>query len=141
MQARAVQTALLAFQPLTSDCKVPIVAHQYITEQSGLKQCNKRRNMDEIKQDFPTVDFSDPSLGGQVDPLWKPETQESARAMSQRGYEFLLWLRHRPEKEIAMVTHCQFVYTLLNTVVKTQDSSLQAWFNVGSLRSIVLDYQ
>eukprot|EP00457_Paulinella_chromatophora_P005553 gb/GEZN01005570.1/.p1 GENE.gb/GEZN01005570.1/~~gb/GEZN01005570.1/.p1 ORF type:complete len:492 (-),score=57.27 gb/GEZN01005570.1/:242-1717(-) len=138
--ARAVQTALLAFQPQLEQ-GVPIVGHQSITEQSGLKACNKRRPLKEIAQEFPMVDWSDHSMTrSEQDPLWVETNQETARSMSDRGYEFLLWLRARPESEAALVAHCQFLFTLLNTAMTSKHPELQAWFSNGSLRSVVLEF-
>eukprot|EP00808_Paulinella_micropora_P012259 g7053.t1 len=130
--SRAVQTAQLAFSPLLQAKKAPaLVAHQLLTEQSGVEACNRRRPLSELRQDFPTVDWSQLSNAGEDDPYWTAEHFESGQSMSDRVYGFLRWLRARPETEVALVAHCGILFTLLNTAVQVESPELAEWFATG----------
>eukprot|EP00457_Paulinella_chromatophora_P007089 gb/GEZN01007109.1/.p1 GENE.gb/GEZN01007109.1/~~gb/GEZN01007109.1/.p1 ORF type:complete len:493 (-),score=106.77 gb/GEZN01007109.1/:100-1548(-) len=139
--ARAVQTAKLAFQPALQSKSPPrFVAHQTITEQSGIEECNKRRPLTEIKEDFPMVSWSEGGFTTEQDPYWNPNVIEPGRHMADRAYEFLLWLRHQPDKQVAVVAHCGILFVLLNTAVTCQDPELTQWFSTGELRTVVMEF-
>uniref|UniRef100_A0A6V3K2X2 Phosphoglycerate mutase-like protein n=1 Tax=Lotharella globosa TaxID=91324 RepID=A0A6V3K2X2_9EUKA len=56
---RAIQTGLVGFTHLIEEksVSVPFVAAPGAREQSGLHMCDKRRNLKDIKEEFPQVDF------------------------------------------------------------------------------------
>merc|ERR1712054_511618 len=90
-----------------------------------------------IKADFPKVDWS--HIVDEDDPLWTEE-RESSQVLADRAYSFMMWLRTRPEKEVAVVTHSAWLFNLLNTTVECEDQELAQWFLTGELRSVVLEF-
>lgn len=134
--ARAVQTAQLALPHLKG--KVPWIGHPDVAESSGKNTCDKRRDKAEIVEDFPFVDWA--LFESEEDNFWTP-TRETARSVSDRGYEFLLWLRARRERQVAVATHSAWLFTLLNTCLACDDLELASWFMTGELRSLVLEYE
>lgn len=134
---RAVQTAALAMPHLKH--KVPWVGHPAVQETSGKNTCDRRRDRSEIKDDFPWVDWS--LLRSEVDDVFDPAQREAWRSVSDRAYDFLLWLRERPEREVAVATHSAWLFTLLNTVVKCDQDRLATWFLTGELRTVILSFE
>ena len=69
-----------------------------------------------------------------------PAVREDHRALAQRGYEFLAWLKGREEKEIAVGTHSAFLFALLNVAVVTDEAErgtgVASWFAAGEMRSV-----
>jgi len=90
--------------------------------------------------------------------FFDPDRRESARSVSDRAYSFMLWLRDRGEREIAVATHSAWLFTLLNTVVDCRESDLSNWlppagnatsrrasrpglrFLTGELRSVIVSF-
>ncbi|KAJ8604769.1 hypothetical protein CTAYLR_001008 [Chrysophaeum taylorii] len=133
--ARAAQTAHLAFPHLKG--KVKWIGHEDVVETSGKNRCDKRRDLDEISDDFPYVDWS---LVPEKD-RWTADARETARSVSDRAHNFLLWLRTRAETRVAVATHSAWLFTLLNTAVTCDPPDLASWFMTGELRSLILEYE
>ena len=53
-----------------------------------------------------------------------------------QAYNFMVWLMNRPEKEIVISTHSAWLFSVFNTVLECDDSSLAAWFVNGEMRSV-----
>jgi len=135
---RATETALLAFEGAAPSGKpIRFLGHSDVTENNGKNICDKRRCLTEIKMDFPSVDWS--HIEHEEDPLWT-EKRESGQELADRNYAFLLWLRTRPEKEVAVTTHSATLFNLLNTTLECLDPALSQWFLTGELRSVVLEF-
>lgn len=133
---RAVQTAALGLPQLKR--RVDWIGHPLVTETSGVNICDRRRDKAEIADDFPWVKWD--LLATERDEKFDPSTREAPRSVSDRGYEFLLWLRHAtPYDEVVVATHSAWLFTLLNTVVRC-DGDLANWFLTGELRSIIIEY-
>lgn len=141
---RATETALLAFSPLLAAVQsggkptVPFLGHEDCAERRHANVCDKRRPMAEVRSEFPMVDWS--LVANEEDTIYSDTEAEPWRAVSDRGYEFLLWLRARPEKEVAVATHSAWLFALMNTVVECTDPSLAEWFMTGELRSMVFEF-
>jgi broad specificity phosphatase PhoE len=138
---RAVETALLGFGEMPNVLKFIgqprrrfFLAHQDATECSGHHICDKRRPLAEVRADFPSLDWR--QIKDEEDPLWTDE-RESSLALSNRTYSFLLWLRERTEKEVVVVSHSAWLFSLLNTSVECLDPVLAEWFLTGELRSVI----
>lgn len=72
------------------------------------KPCDTGSSISVLAKEFPTVDFSE------VGSLWPSKAGPFAydrEAVLQRGVEARLWLRRRPEKIIAVVSHSAFLRT------------------------------
>lgn len=134
---RAVQTAALGLPHLKR--RVDWIGHPLVQETSGVNVCDRRRDKEEIAEDFPWVRWD--LVTTETDEAFSFEKRESARAVSDRGYEFLLWLKHAtPYDNVVVATHSAWLFTLLNTVIRC-DGDLANWFLTGELRSIIVSYE
>lgn len=137
--ARAVQTAQLAMPHLRGrEDRAKWIAHPDVAETSGANICDRRRDKAEIMDDFPFVDFQ--LIESEQDDKWT-EIREEARSVSDRGFNFLLWVRQREEVHVAVATHSAWLFTLLNTCITCEDPELNTWFLTGELRSLVVQYE
>ena len=134
---RAAQTAALAM-PHLKDI-VPWIGHPLVQETSGVNVCDRRRDRSEIQDDFPWVEWG--RLDSEKDEFFDPDERESARSVSDRGYDFMRWVRARPESEIIVATHSAWLFTLLNTVIEADSSDLSSWFLTGELRSVIVSFE
>lgn len=102
-------------------------AHEGCREELGMLLCNKRRPLRETMSEFPHVDFSTLS---EADVAWEEyankfaePTRESTEDMSHRVYSFLTdYLRHLPEREVAVVGHSAWLHAMCNAVFSGEDS-------------------
>jgi hypothetical protein len=72
--------------------------------------CDIGTNLEILSKEFPTIDFSD------VDKAYPRKTGRYAYSESaalRRGQDGLRWLRSRPEKVIAIVSHASFLRTCI----------------------------
>eukprot|EP00928_Gymnodinium_smaydae_P090095 TRINITY_DN73950_c0_g1_i1.p1 TRINITY_DN73950_c0_g1~~TRINITY_DN73950_c0_g1_i1.p1 ORF type:complete len:307 (-),score=47.10 TRINITY_DN73950_c0_g1_i1:62-940(-) len=139
---RATQTGLLAFAHLLdgASTKVPFVAHDGCHEIAGVHTCDRRRSVKELRGDFPMIDY-DVVPVEEEDPFWSETKRETPSELSGRGYDFLMWLRSRPETDIVVATHSAWLFALLNAVVECDDKTLTQWFVTGELRSFHLRFE
>ena len=130
---RCVQTALLSF-PCRVAAATPFVAHESLRETVNFA-CDARRNVSELRRDFPSVDFS--LLAADADPIWAryeaaldrapagvvpggaaafDDHRESAnlRRVADRGCAFFAWLETRPERDVAASSHSAFLRCVLS---------------------------
>ena len=99
--------------------------------------------MQNAKCEFPNVDFSlipetDPFL--EEDPNTGKRRDESATAQAHRAYNFLIWLRDRPEKEIVVSSHSAWLFSCFNAVLQCEDPDLAEWFQTGEMRSVEVEF-
>lgn len=139
---RATQTAVIGFDHLLDGAatRVPFVAHEGCHEIAGVHICDRRRPLNDLRTDFPCVDYDTANIS-EEDPLWKEDVRESLTELADRGYAFLMWLRSRPEADIAVATHSTFLFALLNAAMRCEDEKLAAWFQTGEMRSLVLKFE
>lgn len=139
---RATQTALIGFAHLVegSTTAVPFVAHEGCHEIAGVHTCDRRRALTELRRDFPQVDYAQAGIA-EEDPLWSEHDRETLQCLAARCCEFMVWLRSRPEREIAVASHFAWLFTLLNAVVVCDEPRLCAGFRTGELRSLVLRFE
>jgi broad specificity phosphatase PhoE len=98
---RTLQTATNIFKNTTKK----IIAIDEITEYpQSVEYCNKRKNKTELKELYPTVDFS---MLDEVSPYWIDDTdvEESEKECLNRVRIFKEFLISRPEKNICIVSH------------------------------------
>ena len=150
---RCIQTAKLSFQdhchPHTStststSSKIPIpwVSHEGCREELGLLVGNKRRPISEIQLDHPDIDFS--PIEHDEDVLWDNygSRRETLLEKSERIYDFLAeYVMNRPEKEIAIVCHSAYLFTLLNAVMDIEEDDLRYWFLTSEVRSMTVRFE
>lgn len=142
---RAVQTAKLSFANYTIDragsSDIPWIAHEGCREDLGWYLCNKRRNLSEIKNDFPELQFL-PSEITEHDEIFDHDNFESETSKSNRIYDFLAtFISRREEQNIAVVTHSSWLFHMCNTVMDCGgDANLTSRFQTGEIRSMKLTF-
>jgi len=105
--------------------------------------CDACRGLEDLTADFPMVDYSNVvQITAELDGTWSDEREPMA-AMVDRAYGFMLWLRDRPEREVAVATHSGFLFALVNAVIDTGDlaEGLSSWFMTGELRSLAVTFE
>jgi broad specificity phosphatase PhoE len=136
---RCIQTAKLSFRDHVN--RVPWVSHEGCREELGLLVGNKRRPITEIKADYPEIDFGD--IEHDEDVLWDEygDRRETLLEKSERIYKFLTeYVRSRPEKDIAIVCHSAYLFTLLNAVMDIEEEELRSWFLTSEVRSLQMTF-
>ena len=137
---RAVQTALISFADHYHG-GVPFVAHEGCREQLGLLTCNRALPLSQTAFEFPQVDFGS-CTAGEEDALWKPGAREHPVDEANRAYAFLTeFLMKRPERELAVVCHSAWLFSVCNAVVDCGgDDFLESWFETGEIRSVEMSF-
>lgn len=69
----------------------------------------------QIRKDFPHVDFS--FISTDEDTWHNDDRRETIREVAERGHAFLRFIRSRPERNIAVVSHGVFLETLVGGLV------------------------
>eukprot|EP00924_Labyrinthula_sp_SR-Ha-C_P003361 maker-scaffold_15-snap-gene-7.41-mRNA-1 protein AED:0.01 eAED:0.01 QI:69/0.75/0.8/1/0.75/0.6/5/110/265 len=139
---RAIQTGLIAFQ----NKQLPFVASELCHEIGGLHTCDKRKDLNDLKSEYPNVDFS--TVKDEVDPLWLDgKTRETRIQVATRASKFLEFLKNREEKEIAVTSHSTLLLSLFNSVLWFEECSDEEkeqaylWFGTGELRSVLIKFE
>lgn len=140
---RCIQTAKLSFQDhCYPSSNIPWVSHEGCREELGLLVGNKRRPISEIKFDHNDIDFS--AIEHDEDVLWENygDRRETLLEKSERIYDFLAeYVMNRPEKEIAIVCHSAYLFTLLNAVMDIEEEDLRFWFLTSEVRSMKVRFE
>ncbi|OWM71357.1 hypothetical protein CDL15_Pgr011486 [Punica granatum] len=134
--SRTMQTATGVFGQSDESEKLPFLAVELCRERLGVHPCDKRRSIKEYKSIFPSTDFS--QIESNDDILWKPDHRETPEEIAARGVKFMNWLKARPEKEIAVVTHSVFLLHVLNTFGEGNKSEKSNFFKNCELRSMTI---
>ena len=113
---------------------MPWLALECLREKAGHHPCDRRRSVAEVKQDFPSVDFS--GVPDEEDVYFESFNggRETDEQIVARAQEFFHWLEERPEKNIAVVTHSAFLSVLFNKAVAC-GPELSRWFDNCEMRS------
>ncbi|KAG8466659.1 hypothetical protein KFE25_008038 [Diacronema lutheri] len=146
--SRAASTAVLAFTHLLGT--VPFMAIEAAREQMGVHTCDARNPLDDLRRDFPQLDCSQMADGPDDDALWSATERETPAAVCERAHQLMLWLRARPEREVAIATHSAFLFMLLNAVLEPDGDApdggapagegVRAWFATGEMRTICISF-
>ncbi|KAK3283113.1 hypothetical protein CYMTET_9177 [Cymbomonas tetramitiformis] len=160
---RTLQTATLSFGS-QMNAGVPFLAEESIRETVNYL-CDCRRAIEDIIPEFPGVEFS--RIVHNEDELWNryarkygcqesyTKRRESAdeAAIAQRARMFFQWIKTRPEKEIAVVSHQAFLHHAFshdqpsgaNRVIEylgQEDREfMMEWFDNCELRTLVVDFE
>jgi broad specificity phosphatase PhoE len=122
---RCVQTTLWSLGQVSRERGAPIVAHDSIRETVNFN-CDRRRSISELRAEYPLVDFAhvptndDALWQASVDRLGNDVTWTQHRESSQlhsvadRGRAFFAWLATRPERHVAVCSHCAFLRCILH---------------------------
>jgi len=84
-----------------------ILVREECRERWGQYVCDGRRPIREIAPEFPNFDFSE--LEYDDDLFYTEDEREPLEHTRARAVQFLEWLKKRPEKCIAVVTHSPFL--------------------------------
>lgn len=135
--SRALMTSNIAYAHLVG--KVPFIAHDGCKEKSHAMAADYRRSATMAQADFPNVDFS---LVPDKDPLLDSLKPETDLDVAQRAYNFMLFIRDRPETEIVVSTHSAWLFNVFNVVMKCDGSpELAEWFANGEMRSVQVSFE
>jgi len=116
------------------------VATDLCHEIGGKHTCDKRLPITELKQAFPSVDFSE--VADEEDVLWLDgRTRESLLDLSHRSAKFVEWLGRRPEKRIAVAAHSAILLAIFNAVLTTDTDEARKWFGTGEMRTVLLTFE
>jgi glucosyl-3-phosphoglycerate phosphatase len=119
--SRTIETALLAIPPGPR-----FILEESIRERCGTHPCDKRRSRAELASDYPTIDLS--AMKSEEDDYWT-EVREPQELLVARSAAFLGLIRDRPELNISVVTHNDFLKALLfESGLAFADRSLQRTF-------------
>ena len=104
---RTLQTANILFQ----DIDIKIKGLEIIRERLGVRPCDKRTGLIQLKKIFTNINF-DHCIDGDVDPLWTKTHRETEKELKARISKFLKWIQTRQEKKIGIVTHQGYMLRL-----------------------------
>lgn len=92
----------------------PIVAHEACREAMGDSVWDSRSSRSELSRRFPGVDLT--HLDADEDEPFAAwgTVREGSESRKERAGRFLSWLRYRPERTIAIVSHAGFLHALMN---------------------------
>lgn len=118
-----------------------VIANELCREQLLGHNCDKRRTCEELKQQFPGVDFS--GIDHNHDFIFEQRHEDMEGKVRERANEFLQWLMGRREQSIVVVSHCNFLLMLTDECCKQLQGSLRRScikpFGNCELRSFVLN--
>mmetsp|Transcript_37775 Transcript_37775/g.55653 ORF Transcript_37775/g.55653 Transcript_37775/m.55653 type:complete len:295 (+) Transcript_37775:45-929(+) len=103
---RCLQTATAAFPQRSSDQSTSpplIFCHDGLREAYGIHTADRRRTRSELKEKWPMVHFDQNMT--EKDEAWRSDKRETVDDVSRRAVAFFQWLAHRPETNIAIVSH------------------------------------
>eukprot|EP00435_Cladocopium_sp_Y103_P022223 s2369_g5.t1 len=135
--SRALMTSNIAYAHLVG--KIPFIAHDGCKEKSHAMAADYRRSATMAQADFPNVDFSRvPEKDPRIDAM-QPETDLE---VAQRAYDFMLFIRDRPETEIVVSTHSAWLFNVFNVVMKCDGApEVAEWFANGEMRSVLVSFE
>jgi len=132
---RATQTGIIAFQK-HFDAGLRTVARE---ECHGTwRTCDKRCNLAELQEMFPTVDFS--KIEFEKDVQWVGGPTRNWKALAIRAAHFANWLKNREETHVVVATHSAFLLSLCNAVFHLPPTE-RAWFKNAEMRTMRLTFE
>eukprot|EP00470_Lotharella_oceanica_P003933 CAMPEP_0170173780 /NCGR_PEP_ID=MMETSP0040_2-20121228/7050_1 /TAXON_ID=641309 /ORGANISM="Lotharella oceanica, Strain CCMP622" /LENGTH=275 /DNA_ID=CAMNT_0010415125 /DNA_START=150 /DNA_END=977 /DNA_ORIENTATION=+ len=136
---RAIQTGLIGFKHLVEEkSSVTFVAVTGAREQSGLHMCDKRRDLSDIKSEFPQVKFD--RIKDEKDTLFTSE-RESDEDLLERAYTFMVDLKKRPEDVIVVCSHSTWLLAVFQCVLDIDSRDFKQWFRTGEMRATVVQWE
>lgn len=120
---RTLQTATNIF------CKknVPMIALDCIMEfPQGLDMCNYRKTIIEYKPCYPNVDFS--LITDTESKNWRHDREETKEELNSRIEEMKDFIKSRPEKHIAIVSHSSYLGQFLHNNIGDEHNELKHCF-------------
>jgi len=141
----AAKTATLTFAPAGDHGgppPPPFVATELARERIAAHTCDGRRGRAALAAEWPRVDFD--GLASDADAMWgvaaaqeDAPSEMASTACAARAAALLRWLRARPERRIAVVTHWVFL-THLFALFPEHGPALGARFGNAEARAVTL---
>tara|TARA_B100001989_G_C24351585_1_gene369942 strand:- start:16 stop:591 length:576 start_codon:yes stop_codon:yes gene_type:complete len=120
---RTLQTATNIF----SNKNVPMIALDCLMEfPQGLDMCNYRKTIREYKPCYPKVDFS--LITDTESKNWRHDREETIEELNNRIEEMKEFIKSRPEKHIAIVSHSSYLGQFLNGEIGDEHNELKHCF-------------
>eukprot|EP00899_Mesostigma_viride_P007219 jgi/Mesvir1/16499/Mv10052-RA.1 len=136
---RTLQTTELTFGRAGDPGVPPVIATELCRERIADYMCDGRRNVSELRAEFPGVDFS--LVESDEDTLFHT-AKEDDHACKERTVRFLEWLAKRPEQRLAVVTHSIFLKNLFAEfgwdVTPDDRSELRSFPKNAEMRGVML---
>ena len=118
---RTLDTALLVFK----NTNHKIIASDHVLEYpQGSEECNRRKDKSVLQALYPQVDFSDIKY----EKLPWNYTRETKECLHKRIDTFIDWVKERPEKNIAVISHSSFIGELKDGVIGDEEHELKHCF-------------
>jgi broad specificity phosphatase PhoE len=134
---RATQTGLIAYDSHISKRSIKVIAHELCHELAGKHTCDKRLPRTKLASLFDQVDYS--LVSDEEDPFWGDGARrEPHDELVARCAQFIRWLRDRPEREIVVAAHSQFLFSLFNAVLLVPVAQEAEWFGTAEMRTMAL---
>ena len=120
---RTLETASHIF----NDNNLPMIALESLKEYpQSYQQCNHRRTVEELKKEFPHVDFKEILHNDDKDWRDLPDiiTDEKTK-LKTRISNFKYWVNKRNENNIAVVCHSSYLNMMMNNFVDNETTELK----------------
>jgi broad specificity phosphatase PhoE len=119
---RTLDTALFTFK----NHRVHFIAKDFLIEYptGGTEKCNHRKNISDLEYLYPQIDFSE--IENDVFP-WN-NNKESMVDLKGRIEQMKDWIRKRPERNIAVISHSSFIGMLKDGKIGNENNELKHCF-------------
>jgi broad specificity phosphatase PhoE len=118
--SRTLQTAMNIFK----DTNVKMIALECVREYpNSLHTCNKRKDIDKLKNLFPRVDFS--NIKENSDPSWNDQTGETINNLLNRINSLYDFIESNEYKNIALVGHNSYISMMKDQRLNRNEDGLE----------------
>ena len=133
---RTIQTAIFTFPQLLH--RIPWIAVEILREQTSKNPADHRHSVSQQSLNFPHISFE--NMEGDEDTVQRkyPDGEPDAHVV-ERAAVFLRYLANRPEKEVIVVSHGNYLFHLFNHVLTNVGEEQKVYFQNCEIRSFVLD--
>ena len=128
---RTIQTATHTLPQLVN--RVQWIALESVREQVGTHSCDQRMPLSWHRANYHHVNFDGITFDSDMlkTAYQQHESSEPSRHVTQRCLEFIKWLSNRPEQEIVVVSHSNFLFHLFAYVLTVSGSGHEVTVNSG----------
>jgi len=130
---RTVQTLAIVLEGEHLE-HIPIFCKEELREQHGVHHCDKRGNLQRLKQEYPRIDYSEVT---EEDGLWREEKREEREEMEERSRRMLEHLKLSSHRHFLIVSHASFLHVFFSIALNLKH---HANFENGELKSFVLTF-
>lgn len=128
---RTIQTATHTLPQLVN--RVQWIALESVREQVGTHSCDQRMPLSWHRANYRHVNFDGITFDSDMlkTAYQRHESSEPSGHVIQRCLEFIKWLSNRPEQEIVVVSHYNFLFHLFAYVLTVSGSGHEVTVNSG----------